>query len=203
MRTRPKTANWRRRAALLAATAALVTTLSGPAAYADVTLSFPGESPGHPAYARNLPGTVIHTDEWAAVPFYRLPTCVPGDFNLLQFFDIPRAFGCPLTVSGRLVTESPEAVPRVVVTRGRDVPVWFASWPEVEAAMGDGVLTIDELSALDSLVMGTADVYQELLRPDELVVVNAHGTLADGRSFRLHAKQSVHDDAPHVSIVIR
>ncbi len=203
MKTHPNTASWRRRAALMAAAVALVTTLSGPAAYADITQTFPGESPGHPAYARTLPASVAHTEEWAAVPFYRLPTCVPEDFDLLQFFDIPRAFGCPLTVSGRLVTESPEALPKVVVTRGRGVPVWFASWADVQGAMTDGGLTIEELSALDSLVVGTADVYQELLRPDELLVVNARGTLADGRSFRLHVKYSIHDEAPHVSIVIR
>lgn len=203
MRTHSMTSRWRRLAALMATTAALAVTVIGPAAYADVTQTFPGESPGHPAYARTLPASVIHTDQWAAVPFYRLPTSVPEDFNLLQFFDVPRSFGCPLTVSGRLVTESPEALPKVVVTRGRDIPVWFASWPEVQAAMSDGVLTIEELSALGSLVVGTADLYQELLRPNELVVVNARGTLADGRSFRLHAKQSIHDEAPLVRIDIR
>ncbi len=203
MKTHPKMSRWRRRAALMAATAALVTTLTGTGAYADVTQTFPGESPGHPAYARTLPDSVIHSQEWAAVPFYRLPTCVPGDFNLLQFFDVPRAFGCPLTVSGRVVAESPEALPKVVVTRGTGIPVWFASWSQVQAAMSDGALTMEELSSLDSLVVGTADLYQELLRPNELVVVNARGTLADGRSFRLHAKQSIHDEAPLVRIDIR
>ncbi|HEX2274432.1 MAG TPA: hypothetical protein VHG90_11225 [Acidimicrobiales bacterium] len=45
--------------------------------------------------------------------------------------------------------------------------------------MSDRVLTIGERSRLASLVKGTADAYQEVLRPGELIVVNAHGTLDD------------------------
>ena len=30
----------------------------------------------------------IHDGEWAAIPFYTQPTCVPSDFNLLNFFDV-------------------------------------------------------------------------------------------------------------------
>ncbi|MDQ4132141.1 MAG: hypothetical protein M3179_02810 [Actinomycetota bacterium] len=179
---------WSKRLALVVAAMALAVGLMGQSAYAAVTLRFPGESPGVPAYARIGPGA-IHTDEWAAVPFYRLPSCVPADFNLLRLQDPPRAFRCPLTVEGYEVWErgpGQDPAPQHVVTRGTDVPIWFASWPELQAAMSDGVLTIGELSGLDSLVMGTADVYQEVLRPGELIVVNAHGTLADGRSFQLH-----------------
>ncbi len=69
--------------------------------------------------------------------------------------------------------------------------------------MSDGVLTIGVPSGLNSLVMGTADRYQEDLHPNELIVINARGTLSDGRSFRFQAKYSVHDEAPQVQIVIR
>ena len=196
----------RRRGALLGAAAALAVVMSAQSASADVNLTVPGESPGVPAYARVEPGGVFHTGQWAAVPFYRLPTCVPEDFNLMTFFDVPRAFGCPLTVSGHEVWDNgpgQEPAPNLAVTRGTGVPVWFASWPEIEGAMSEGVLTIGELSGLDSLVTGTADRYQEVLRPGELTVINARGTLSDGRSFRFHAKYSAGDPAPRAQINIR
>lgn len=206
MRAHP-TRTIRQRSALVAAAAALAVGLSAQGAYADVNLTVPGESPGVPAYARVEQPGVFHTDEWAVVPFYRLPTCVPEDFNLMSFLDVPRAFGCPLTVAGHEVWDNgpgQEPAPNLAVVHGTDVPIWFASWPEMQAALSDGVLTIGELSALDSLVTGTADRYQEVLQPDPggLIVINARGTLSDGRSFRFHAKYSVHDDAPQVQIDI-
>lgn len=195
----------KRRGALVATAAALVVVLSGQSAHADVNLAFPGESPGVPAYARIEPSGAFHTQEWAAVPFYRLPACVPDDFNLMSFFDIPRAFGCPLTVEGHEVWDSgpgQEPAPNQVVTTTGGVPMWFASWPELEEAMSDGVLTIAELSGLDSLVVGTADSYQEVLHPGEMIVINARGTLSDGRSFRFHARHLARNESPQVQIKI-
>ena len=191
-----------RRLALTLAAAAAVVGLTGQSAHAAVTLRFPGESPGVPAYARIGPD-IIHTDEWVAVPFYRLPSCVPPDFNLLSFMDPPRAFRCPLTVEGLEVWErgpGQDPAPQQVVTTGRGVPIWFASTAELEAAASDGMLTIGELSGLQSLIVGTADVYQEVLRPGKLIVINASGTLADGRSFHLHAHCLCEEQEPVVRI---
>jgi hypothetical protein len=61
------------------------------------------------------------------------------------------------------------------------------------AARQDGVLTIGELEALDR-VMGQARLFGQLQHPfppveNSLLVVNARGTLQDGRSFRLHITQ--------------
>ena len=193
-----------RHVAVMVAATALAVGLTGQSAHAAVTLEFPGESPGIPAYARIGPDAV-QTDEWAAIPFYRLPSCVPADFNLLRFMDPPRAFGCPLTVEGQEVWErgpGQDAAPKLVVTRGQGVPIWFASSSELQAAMSDGVLTIGELSSLQSLVVGTADVYQEVLRPGELIVINARGTLSDGRRFRLHAHCLCEKQEPDVRIQI-
>lgn len=188
----------------MVAATALTVALTGQTAHAAVTLRFPGQSPGIPAYARIGPD-IIHTDEWAAVPFYRLPSCVPADFNLLRFMDPPRAFRCPLTVEGVEVWErgpGQDAAPKQIVTRGEGVPIWFASAAELQAAASDGVLTIGELSSLESLVVGTADVYQEVLRPGKLIVINARGTLADGRPFRLHAHCLCDKHEPVVRIQI-
>ncbi len=55
-------------------------------------------APAIPAYART--DFFIHNEEWAAIVFYGDPACVPGGFNLLEFYDVPAAFGCPLTVTG-------------------------------------------------------------------------------------------------------
>ncbi len=200
-RTRRARSTGGRRVALMVAATAIAVGLTGQSAHAAVTLRFPGESPGIPAYARIGPDA-LHTEEWAAVPFYRLPSCVPADFNLLRFMDPPRAFRCPMTVEGQEVWEhgpGQDPGPKQVITRGEGVPIWFASWPELQAAMSDGVLTIGELSALPSLVVGTADVYQEVLRPGSLIVINARGTLSDGRPFRLH----VHCRCDHQEPVVR
>jgi hypothetical protein len=81
-------------------------------ATADVRTPAPPD-PGPPEYTfvqRMLDGSpyVIHDDEWAAIAFERDANCVPADFNLLDTVDFalafpggpPRAFLCPLTVSG-------------------------------------------------------------------------------------------------------
>jgi len=176
----------------LPATALVAVILSvAPAvnASANTRIEVPTEGPGLPAYARIGPDAV-HTDEWAAIPFYRDPSCVPADFNLLSFIDAPRAFSCPLTVEGFEVWENGPGIDRAplhAVTREADaVPVWFVSWPELQAAMADGRLTITELAALPSLVVGSADQYQEVLHPNEMIHLNATGTLSDGRAFQVH-----------------
>lgn len=202
--TKKTTTGRRARAALMVVTTALAVGLMGQSAHAAENLRFPGESPGVPAYARVAPDGIA-TDEWAPVVFYRQPSCVPADFNLLRFIAGPRAFACPLTVEGREVWENgpgQDAAPKQSVTRGRDVPIWFASTSELQAAASDGVLTIGELSSLDSLVVGTATTYQEVLRPGQLIVINARGTLADGRAFRLHAHCLCEKQEPVVHIEI-
>ena len=48
----------------------------------------------------------FHDDQWAAIVFLRLPSCVPAEFDLLDGADLapafpngpPRVFGCALTV---------------------------------------------------------------------------------------------------------
>ncbi len=70
------------------------------------------------------------------------------------------------------------------------VPVWFVSWPVLQAAAADGVLTITELAGLPTLVKGHADQFDETLHPlqgarNGHLKMNAFGTLPDGRSFRV------------------
>lgn len=148
-----------------------------------------------PFYARvELPFT-IHTDEWAAIVFYRPPSCVPADFNLLDFFDVPGAFSCnPLTVTGVEMRKDPNpfAAPFLSIMKGLGaVPVWLVEWHEMHAALADQVVTRSELEGLPSLVTGTATAFEEMLQPiptriPSRLVINAQGSLADGRNFRLH-----------------
>ena len=148
------------------------------------------EPAGLPFYAR-LEGAfqppALHSDEWAAIVFYRQPSCVPSGFNLLDFLDIPRAFGCPLTVDGFQIWKDPfPALPiQVNITGLGAVPIWFMSWVELQAAMADGVVTIGELQGLNSLVVGSANSYRELLHPGEHLVMTARGVLEDGRQFSI------------------
>ena len=66
--------------------------------HAQVRLKFPEQTPGGPVYARVERPFLIHTDEWAAVLFYRDPACVPEDFNLLDMldFNFPRVVRLPI-----------------------------------------------------------------------------------------------------------
>lgn len=199
--------------AALGALAALV-----PASHAQAAQRFeiPEQSPGGPFYARvGGPTIAPHTDEWAAIVFYRDPACVPSGFNLLTFFAGPMAFSCPLTVEGFEIWENgPGQDPAPRMTKLREagpVPVWFVSWPELQAAAADGVLTIAELRALPSLITGVASQFNETLHPSQSnkrgkINLHARGTLADGRAFSL---QGVAVDTPggsdvkHVAIRFR
>lgn len=163
-----------------------------------VRKDIPAEDPGPPFYAKATPiqNQLFRDDGWLAVPFYRPPSCVPADFDLLDLFDFPGpdgpgAFGCPLLMEGFLLIE-PDAplgtFPRQVVLEGSGSPIWFVRWDAFREAAADGDVTIAELAALDPLV-GTTRSYRETLKPregDHLVVIDARGTLADGRTFSLH-----------------
>src|SRR5262245_63828673 len=40
-----------------------------------------------PVFYTSVLVDVLHNEEWAAIPFFRPPQCVPRDFNLLDYFD--------------------------------------------------------------------------------------------------------------------
>ncbi|MGH8458959.1 MAG: hypothetical protein ACRESV_06380, partial [Nevskiales bacterium] len=65
---------------------ALLAVLAAPlvigVAQAQVRRDVPAEDPGPPFYARISRSFVVHTQDWAAVVFYRPPACVPTGFNL-------------------------------------------------------------------------------------------------------------------------
>lgn len=189
---------WRRGlvAALLAAIGLVLPT--GAPAHAAVRYDFPAEAPGPPYYARIIPPAF---EEWTAIAFYRDPTCIPSDFNLLRFLDAPRAFGCRLTVEGFEIWRTgpgQDLAPMHIESREAGlVPVWFVRPDVMEAAMADGVLTITELSALPTLVVGSATRFSEVLHPEQSarqpsIRISAFGTLVDGRSFRWHVVH-IHD----------
>ena len=85
--------------------------VAAPIASATVRVGGGGDVP---FYARLVRGEIYHTDDWAAIVFYRPPTCIPANFNLLDFFDIPGAFECnPPTTDGFAIWEhGPETVLR-------------------------------------------------------------------------------------------
>jgi hypothetical protein len=173
-------------------------------AYPAERVVIPSESPGPPFYMRWL-GTGDH--EWVVNIFYRSPDCMPTDFNLLDFFDIPRAFRCSLTVEGFEVRSQAFDPPIQSELHGLGaVPVLFIKRTAFEAAAADGELTLAELLGLDSAVMGSASFYQEVLHPrGGARVVNADyqagGTLEDGRLFRAHIQE--HDGrVVHFGIVV-
>ena len=149
-----------------------------------------------PFYACIERGEAFHTDEWAAIVFYRPSECVPDNFNLLDFYDFENAFGCtPYTTDGFTIWagEPWVSAPIQIQLHGLGaVPVWFVGWPEMQAAIADDILSMSELEAMPSLLTGSASFYNETLHPDggaQVPMINyvAHGMLDDGRTFRVHA----------------
>ena len=123
-----------------------------------------------------------------------------GGADLLQFVD-PSAFRCTLTVEGHVHWENGpglDPTPRQTEFYGLGaVPIIFAEWAELEPALAGG-LTLSELLALPSAVVGTAMFYKET---DILGITGPHGAgkgsykisarglLSDGRPFSLHVNE--------------
>lgn len=199
----------------------IAATVASASAWCNVRLEVPAADPGPPAYSQvqRTSGPeqffVPHTDEWAAIPFLRETSCIPGDFDLLDFADFtpawiggpPRPFVCPLTVEGfALYRNGPPPVDQApILSQFREVAeveIWFASWPELHAAAADGDLTVVELLALPSLRIGYADFYRETTQPgverpqgpgNGKIEINASGHLADGTAFGLQVREQGED----------
>jgi hypothetical protein len=159
-----------------------------------VHLSIPRDTPAPLYYARigaDSTGTEIyHDDTWAAIVFYCNPEDIPDGFNLLGFYATDPV-EIPMTVSGFILWD-PEALaameaPRLINLHGDGaVPVWFVSWPELQRAIADGILTVQELAGLAPIKKGTATVYNEELLPLKHITIDAEGRLEDGRRFQFH-----------------
>jgi hypothetical protein len=188
----------------------LLTALLGATANAQIRVRIPEDDPGPPFYAvierssLNFPPVFVpHTDEWAAIVFERQPGCVPDGFNLLDFFDVPAAFGCPLTVQGHAIFKNApppvDQAPIQVNLHGLGaVPIWFVSWPELQVALADDVLTVPELLSLPSLQIGSASFFKETQHPgaerpqgpgNGKIEITAYGTLTDGRTFQFQVRE--------------
>ena len=196
---------WRPRTALLVASM-----LSG-IVYGAAPVAFPEDDPGPPFYARIRHNFAIHNGQWAAIFFYRSPTCVPAGFNLLQLFNAPAAFGCPLPVEGFAVYDQapppPGVSPKQAKTFGLGaVPVWFVRWNDLQAAVADGVLTIQDLAQMNPIV-GSAALFRETLHPTETAQVPklsivASGTTATGTFFVQASANGPGLELKHVRIEI-
>lgn len=183
-------------------------------------LEFPVVSPGIPAYARLellIPGfDVPHDKHWAAVVFYRNPDCVPPDFDLGQFFDLPRpgslgAFACELLVEGHEIWRngpSKDLGPIYVRTRNATarLPIWFVKWSDLRPLLDSGKVYIWQIRNLPSLVRGEARWFEEALYPngaasDPGLTMKAAGRLENGGKFLLswHFQASTNAD----EVVIR
>lgn len=134
-------------------------------------------------------------DARVAFIFYRPADCVPLDFNLYAFFDIPDAFSCtPLTIEGFVVYKD-DGVPRHAQLKDAgEVPVWFISQEDYDAITADGDLLFSEVLDSESLIQGYATSYTETRHiegghPAPKVNITASGWLDEGsglESFWFH-----------------
>ena len=167
-------------------------------------LDFPAESPGIPAYARLellVPNfDVPNNNRWAAIVFYRDPACVPRDFNLGRFFDLPGpgglgAFACPLLVEGHEIWKNSmktDLAPIYARTRNAvpNLPIWFVAWDQLRPLLESGQVFIGDIERLPSLVRGSAYWYEEALYPNGSadlpgITLQSEGTLEGGGKFKL------------------
>jgi len=160
-----------------------------------------------PFYMRTIEAT---DSPLSVVVFYRPIDCIPADFNLIAMFDAPRAFGCgPQTVESFAVWETGVGQDPFgpIQSRARGlgaVPIWLVDDQALDLAQSDGVMTLAELESLDPLV-GVADFYTETLHPlgavrNVLLVVDARGTLEDGRTLTVHVTRRPADRLMQVTI---
>jgi hypothetical protein len=170
--------------------------------------------PGPPWYA-NFAANFIPTDDGiVAIAFIREPSCIPTDFNLLLLFDVPAAWGCELTVEGKLWWYDPETDPVPFQERYYGlgaVPIYFVDEAELAAATQDGVLTIGELQALPSLLIGSADSYLDVVHNSNQggagkghSALNASGTiLQSGLPFYFHYTEEIDSDTGERTLRVR
>lgn len=184
-----------------------------------VALRTPADHPGIPLYARvGLPegfpeGQILETDGTVVIVFYREISCIPEDFNLLDFFHFPGpegpgAWGCPSYHTGTLYTEPdapPTAFPKIVDLEGTAVPIWLVDAEEFHAAAADGWLDMPELEALPR-VERTAGSYDEHIHPrteDHFIGIDArHDADAPGFSFQLEFAGVVTSTAKRLQLVL-
>jgi len=177
--------------------------------------TFPSpERPGPPFYANFSADFIPSDDGTVAIAFYREPSCIPADFNLLDLFDVPAAFGCELTIEGKLWWYDPETDPfpfKIQQWGLGAVPIYFVDEAELAAAAQDGVLTIGELQALPSLLIGFADSYLEVIHNSNQggagkghSVLNASGTIIQsGLPFFFHYTEEFHPDTGERTLRVR
>ena len=170
---------------------------------ASVTLKYPGEDPGPPFYTLVERTFLPHTDEWAPIIFVRDLACIPANFNLLDQLAVPQSFGCPSMVEGHVTYKNGpppiDFAPWHVSMRGTGaVTVWFVSWAELGAAVGDDVLTLPELQAMASLRRGTATTFEMTQQPGPMrpqgagngkIELTARGSLTDGTPFSIELRE--------------
>jgi hypothetical protein len=152
----------------------------------NIVISFPEEDPGIPTYARVGPilNQFLVAGDKLVIPFYRNPQCIPENFNLMNYYDPPAAFGCELMVNGRFVIEKDAEegqFPIMVYTTGANVPIWIVNWDSFQSIMANGPVTITALESLDP-VKATAHLFEEYLSPrinQHQVIIEANGIIAD------------------------
>jgi hypothetical protein len=181
------------------------------------------ESPMFPFYARAEPpadvgGFAYHDDNWAAIVFYRDPSCIPTDFNLFQFYDFNfgDVFGCTSLVDGFSLHVEPDGVtpPKVSNLSGTAVAIWFVPWDEeFQQAVEAEALTVSQLENMDGLVKGVATHFRETLgsvefHPVPKINITARGYIlpeSGGGSFNyvVNWPGLTVDEVRNVNIVIR
>lgn len=129
--------------------------------------TFPSPGVQGPPYYANLAAGFMPNDGLrVGIAFYRDPSCIPMNFNLLVQFNPPAAFACTLTIEGKRWWWNPATDPYPFQIRFSGlgaVPIYFVDADELAAAAADGVVTIVELQALPSLLVGLADDFHQVI----------------------------------------
>jgi hypothetical protein len=178
----------------------LLVAVRGGIVQADNRLLIPDEWP--------IPLYVVgagHTDDWwLAAVCYRSLDDAPGDLTVNGFCDEAVQRAHPLRIEGVAVHQKDAAAPInywLWNVPGEVVEICLFRVEDQVAAMQDKktpwVVTIDELRAMPSLLVGLADSYEEMGHPfavpgyDYHKTVKASGVLKDGPTFTLDALHTI------------
>ncbi len=150
----------------------------------------PDDATGPPWYADFGRDFIPTNGRDVAIVFWRDPDKVPEDFNLLDFFDPPRAFGESFLLTGTEYHEgevTPGTPPKVSTYENAEpLPVYFVSDAELRQEIADDRLTISDLKAFESLRKGMADHSRHYIILNTFSSTAATGALEDGTSFFLN-----------------
>lgn len=146
--------------------------------------------------------------DWVPIVFPREPSQIPPAMNLHTAHQDPQPgfMNVPLLLEGFVLLPrdwAPPTPPTAVFAHfrnptGQTVPIWFTSRAEFETAAADGIVTIEEINNMTSLLKGEAgafNLYASPLANIFRIQIQSAGALEDNTLFTFSVQYIVNTDS--------